>query len=520
MKKLLKMAAIGTIALAAPTAQAMTWEVLCVKQGPVRQCPSKPLRELDPLGGNPGNTPGYPIGLRSIPSKASVAEKSDAPLAMNFFSLGFGGVIILRSSAWIGNGPGNDVTLYETTWGNPVCRPDVSESALVEFSQDGINWITPGPVTTGAAGNWNACHNASFDISPLMMAQYVRITDRTNPKRCIIGDGNDAYDVDGLEANHEIPPTGGTPPQGPVCDYEQGVASQFVGAPGNFPGRGIVAMRKNFANANINEDPFPAEAFTNPSVRDAVSDVYNFWSLGFGGRACFRLPYTLFNGPGPDIYSFETTWQNQPCPNYPEKADVSVSADGINWSQPVRICKDALSIPGTDNAIDLSDFGPEFAVINYIRYYDATNPADFGAGADGYDIDNIYLAQMPPEAPGTPDPGFSCWGGSGTNARRAVPQGESLFIDGGVPEEMLALEFIGSNVVDQLLSFRATIAEKGVYSYSIRNSSGQEMSNGILEAELYETPEAEVSVNHLPSGVYFLSLHSPNSHESLRFVKN
>ena len=519
MKKLLKIAAISTIALAAQTAQAMTWEVMCVKQGPARGCLSKPLRELDPLGGNPGNTPGYPIGLRSIPSKAANAEKSDVPVTMNFFSLGFGGVIILRSSAWIGNGPGADVTVYETTWGNPSCRTNISESALVEFSQDGVNWVTPGPLNMGAAGPWNACHNASFDISPLEIAQYVRITDRTNPSRSIIGDGNDAYDVDGVEANYEIPPTGGTPPSGPLCDYQQGVASQFVGAPGNFPGRGIVDMRKNFANANINENPFPVEAFTNPSVRDAVSEVYNFWSLGFGGWACFHLPYTLFNGPGPDIYSFETTWQNQPCPNYPEKADVSVSVDGVNWSQPIRICKDALSIPGTDIAIDLNDFGPDYLVINYIRYVDVTNPADFGAGADGYDIDNIYLAQLPPEAPGTPDPGFSCWGNSGTAARRAVPQGASLFMDGGIPEEMMALEIMGSSVVDDVLSFRATIAERGEYSFSVRNSSGQELANGFLEGALYETPEADLSVAHLAPGVYFLSLHSPNSHESIRFVK-
>ena len=518
MKKLLKMAAIGTIALAAQTTQAMTWEVLCVKQGPVRGCLSKPLRELNPLAGNPGNTPGYPIGARSIPSRATVAQKSDVPLAMNFFSLGFGGVIILRSSAWIGNGPGNDVTLFETTWGNPGCRPNISESALVEFSQDGEHWITPGPVNVGTAGAWNACHNASFDIAPLMMAQYVRITDRTNPALCIIGDGNDAFDVDGLEANYEIPTTGGTPPD-PLCDFQQGVASQFVGAGGNFPGRGIVAMRKNFANANINENPFPVEAFTNPSVRDAVSEVYNFWSLGFGGRACFRLPYTLFDGPGPDIYSFETTWQNQPCPNYPEKADVSVSVDGVNWSQPVRICKDALSIPGTDNAIDLADFGPGYAVINYIRYFDATNPADFGSGADGYDIDNIYLAQMPPEAPGTPDPGFSCWSGNGVPVRRAVPQGASLMMDGGVPEEMFALEITGSNIVEDVLGFKATIAENGGYSYSIRNAAGQQLFQGNLEGSLYETAEKNIPVGNLTPGVYFLSLQSANSHESLRFVK-
>lgn len=523
MKKVLITAALGAMSLAAERAAAMSWEVLCVKQGPVRGC-NKPLRELDPNGGNPGNTRGYPIGVRSIPSKADSAEMSDITGTLNFFSLGFGGQIILRSSAWIGNGPGMDVTVYETTWGNPRCRYNISEAALVEFSQDGVNWITPGTIQTDPHNKrkWNTCHNGSFDISPLMYAQYVRITDQTNPHPCIVGDGNDAFDVDGVVANYELPSTPQTPgTPNPLCNYQQGVASQFVGASGNFPGRGIVPQRQNFANANINEAGFPAEAFTNPSVRDAVSGVFNFWSLGFGGFACFQLPYTVFNGPGEEIYAFETTWQNQPCPNYPEKADVQVSADGVSWSNSIRICKDALGIVGTDPAIDLDSF-PGYPAINYIRFTDATNPADFGSGADAYDIDNIYLAQMPPNRPGTPNPQFSCWGDSsnGMNARRAVPAGTSRFIDGGVPEEMYALELTGSSVVSDQLRFKATIAEEGAYSYSVRSATGQEVLQGEFSGALYSTPEQEVSVRQLNNGVYFLTLHSASGRSTVKFLKN
>ena len=519
MRKLMFAAALGAAALTAERTLAMNWEVLCVKQGPLRGC-NLPLRELDPDELNPPNTPGYPIKARSIPSKAEVAEKSDAPGAMNFFSLGFGGQIILRSSAWFTNGDGPDITLYETTWGNPSCKKNISESALVEVSQDGLNWITPGPVEMGPQGPWNSCHNGSFDITPLFYAQYLRITDRTNPHRCLRGDGNDAFDVDGLVANYEPSSLEQIPGLFSVaCDYQQGVASQFVGQPDNFPGRGIVAQRKNFANANINEPGFPAEAFTNPSVRDAVSGVYNFWSLGFGGYACFRLPYTVFNGPGPDIYAFETTWQNKPCPNYPEKADVQVSADGINWSPALRICKDALGIMGSDPAINLDSF-PGYPIINYIRFTDATNPADFGSGADSYDIDNIFLAQLPPTDPNIPNPYFSCWGdSSGNNARRAAPSGSSHFIDGGIPEEMFALEIVGGSMIQDRISFKATIAEEGGYHYSIRSASGQEVISGELEGNLYETAYAEVPVNTLNKGVYFLTLSSAGSRETVKFVK-
>ncbi len=509
-----------------------SWEAACVKQGPARGYVAghlrpgrvaKPVRVLTsmilPSWPTPASVSGYPVPARSIPSKVFVSEKSDVIGEMNFFSLGFGGQIVMRYSEWIGNGPGNDFTVYETTFGDPACRPTNSEQALVEVSEDGVNWITPGTLTMGVAGAYNACYNASFDISPLTKAQYVRITDRTNPAWNIRGDGVDGYDVDGIEVSYSLPPSALTPNSNPLCGYQQGVASQYVGAAGNFPGRGIVGVRKNFANANINEEGFPVAALSNPSLRDATSGTYNFWSMGFGGWACFQLPYTVFDGPGAEFYSFETTWQNQPCPSYPEKANVSVSVDGVNWSSNVLICKDALSIPGTSNAIDLSSFGPEFAVVNYIKFQDATNPSDFGGGADGYDIDNIIIAQLPPPPPGATPFGFSCDGA--TSVRRAFPrEANATFIDGGVPEEMFPLEIISGNVVTDEIEFTATIAENGGYKYCIRNSQGKLMSEGNFDGGLYETPSQKISVSSLPMGVYFLSLTSNSTKEMVKFVKN
>jgi len=535
MKKLLTIAALGIIATAANTAQALTWEVKCIKQGPARGYVAghlkpggvaKSPRVLDPnCSGSPcwtTGTPvnGYPVAPRSIPAKALVAEQSDITGDMNFISLGFGGQIVMRSNEWIGNGPGADITLFETTWGDPTCRPANSEQALVEVSEDGVNWVTPGTITNGPGGAYNTCYNGSFDISPLMRAQYVRITDRTNPAWNVRGDGVDGFDVDGLTANYAMPTTGNTPPSNNViCDYRQGVASQFAGM-GMPSGTGIVAQRKDFSKANINEAGFPAAALTNPGLRDSgpASGSYNFWSLGFGGYACFQLPYTVFNGPGNDIFSFETTWNNQPCPSYNEKANVRVSADGINWSSPVTICKDALSIPGASPAIDLAAFGPAFAAVNYIRYDEASSPSDFGGGADGYDIDNIYLAQMPPPPPGTQDPGFSCT--NSMSIRQAIPSGAASFMEGGVPEEMFALEIVGGNLVSDKISFTATIAEEGGYTYSIRSATGQEVLSGDFAGTLFSTPVAEIATSKLNNGVYFLTLTSATGKETVKFVKN
>jgi hypothetical protein len=489
MKKLLAIAAMSAMAsLGVQSAQAGTWDVLCIKQGPNRLTVA-PLRVLNPASNvaPPANAL-YPIPARSIPTQAKVAEMSDVVGDMNFISLGFGGSIVLVYSDKFGAAPGvnNDVTVYETTWGDPNCSPAVSEAAWVQFSQDGVNWTAPQA----------ACHNGSFDIAPLTWGKYVKITDKT-PNINARGDGTDAYDVDGIKVATDY--TEQT--VNPLCDHVQGVASQYVGALGNFPGRGIVNARKSFANANINDPSFTPAQFINPALREA-SGWYNFWSIGFGGHACFQLPYSVFDAPGPDFRMFETTWNNQPCPNYPEKVLISVSADGVIWGPATLLCKD-----GT------YDIAGAFPVVNYIKFVDATNPADFGAGADSYDIDNIFILQNPPGST-APD---VC--GSPVGGRRAVPEFDNVIGEGGVPEEMFPLEIVGSNVVSDKITFTATIADPSEYTYSIRNHTGQEVYNGVMEGGLYDKPTVDVSTSKLASGVYFLTLTSATGKETVKFIK-
>lgn len=492
MKKILAIAAMSALAsLGTHSAQAGTWDVLCIKQGPARGFAALPVRVLNPASNvAPAPQVGYPIPARSIPTQAKVAEMSDIVGDMNFISLGFGGQIVMAYDGYFANVPGADATIYETTWGDPSCTPNVSEAAIVEFSEDGINWIL-------GNGDGKACHNGEFEIAPLMKAKYVRITDVTNNDPSIVGDGVDAYDVDGITVVSDYNET----VVNPICDYEQGVASQYVGQPGNFPGRGIVAQRKSFSNANVNDPSFTAADFINPALRE-VSGVYNFWSIGFGGHACFQLPYTVFDAPGADFRMFETTWNNKPCPNYPETVLVYVSADGVTWAGGTPLCK--------DGTYDLNGVLP---VANYIKFVDASNPASFGAGADSYDIDNIFIIQTPPGET-APD---VC--GAPTGGRRAIPEAASFEGNGGVPEEMFPLEIVGSNIVSDKISFSATIADAGSYTYSVRNHTGQELINGVMEGNLYDTPTVEVATGKLSSGVYFLTLTSASGKETVKFVK-
>ena len=133
MKNLLLMFSVAVSAMftTLQSSQAMTWEVMCVKQGPARGFVAgslrpgrvaKPTRVMLPSSTlptwpTPASVAGYPIPARSIPSKALVAEQSDIVGQNNFFSLGFGGQIVLRSSDWIGNGIGNDfIKKLQKSW--------------------------------------------------------------------------------------------------------------------------------------------------------------------------------------------------------------------------------------------------------------------------------------------------------------------------------------------------------------------------------------------------------------------
>jgi hypothetical protein len=106
-----------------------------------------------------------------------------------------------------------------------------------------------------------------------------------------------------------------------------------------------------------------------------------------------------------------------------------------------------------------------------------------------------------------------------TFSRIAQPIGTNSFMEGGIPEEMFALEIVGANMVSDKLSFKATIAEEGGYTYSVRSSTGQEVMNGEFAGTLFSTPEAEISTSKLTRGVYFLTLTSATGKETVKFVK-
>ena len=124
------------------------------------------------------------------------ASRSDATKALgapqnnnvvNFFSLGFGGSITLRLGYVVFNKDGNDLSVVETSYGNPACAA-YPEKATIEISLDGSSWTSLGDI----------CQDGGVDFMDqgIIAAQYIRITDHSATSQ--FSASADGYDVDGV----------------------------------------------------------------------------------------------------------------------------------------------------------------------------------------------------------------------------------------------------------------------------------------------------------------------------------
>jgi hypothetical protein len=124
---------------------------------------------------------GLPVpSIRSNPN-AAVGIAENNTVEGNFFSLGFGGNIVLEFDSGITSGV---FVVESTNSGYPI------EKAKVEISENGITWVNAGQISQ--SGSVNKPTN-------LKCAKYIRITDVSNPKD--FSDATaDGYDVDGVKA--------------------------------------------------------------------------------------------------------------------------------------------------------------------------------------------------------------------------------------------------------------------------------------------------------------------------------
>ena len=139
--------------------------------------------------------PGYVQGTEHdgspLPSDRTDATKAlgvpqgnDAP--GSFVTLGYGGSITLCFDGAVLNGPGPDLGIVETSYGNPSYS-SYPEAADVEVSQDGTTWYYIGTVELDGSVDIS---DASVNLDYIM---YVRITNND-----AMTSTTDGYDLDGV----------------------------------------------------------------------------------------------------------------------------------------------------------------------------------------------------------------------------------------------------------------------------------------------------------------------------------
>jgi len=186
------------------------------------------------------------IWYRSNPDNAlGKADAKDSPQGgIRFVSLGFGGSITLEFENQLCDKPGNDLRVYETSYGNPMFAL-YPEQAEVFVSQDGIIWKSLGRTnTTTPSTNCRVKLDTDFDISSAYSwIQFVRVVDVTNPNakmlnpsKCtplpvtVFNKASDGFDLDAIESLENGKPFG-SPSGRDMADTGESEEAIFISNP-------------------------------------------------------------------------------------------------------------------------------------------------------------------------------------------------------------------------------------------------------------------------------------------------
>jgi hypothetical protein len=127
---------------------------------------------------------------RSDPVNALVKDYAGGSAPTTFYSLGFGGKIVVGFDCRVLNLGGDDLKIWEATNGNyPL------EKALVKVSQDGVDFTQ-----IGTAKNLGSGPNrpSSLDAGPLPWFKFVKLVDVS--EKAPFEPTADGFDVDGVKA--------------------------------------------------------------------------------------------------------------------------------------------------------------------------------------------------------------------------------------------------------------------------------------------------------------------------------
>lgn len=393
-----------------------------------------------------------------ISSKALGApEKNDQA---NYVSLGFGGEIVLKFESPIANGPGNDLRVVETTFGNNPCTR-YPEKVMAFASQDGCNYIYLG----------EGCQDAEFDLGPMSWARYIKLKDISPKNHPFDNQTADGYDVDGIECLNG--PATTLSDDGLVAGSAQHVVQYIEGT------------RKNGTPIHPSRTD-PQMALGIPQDDDLG---VNFVSMGFTGMLVLKFDYVVFNKEGFDLQVIETSFGIPECSAYPEQAFFEGSLDGVHWYPMQEICLDGML-----------ELGEDVYAIQYIRITDRSPASEFISSADGYDLDGIMVLNH-------------CAGQAGQ--ARITP-----FDVQDVPDEISEIT-IGPNPFRESFNLNyetGTVNEK--LNIKIYNYVGQQVHLETVNIPSNTRVSHNVNASSIPKGVYIVTLESGGRKQSFKVIKN
>jgi hypothetical protein len=217
-------------------------------------------------------------------SRSDVSKVLGTPDGVNapggFYSLGFGGEIIIKMDGGILNRPGNDLRIFETSFNSPSCA-SYPEHAEVYVSSDFLSWHLAGTV----------CQDGEVDIAPLDFIMYVKIVDVSDPAgfSAVV----DAYDLDGIQCISNF----GGPARLAAGSYDRSVT---------FEGGDITAYPNPMdEQVSIHFEGFEAGTKVTVEIFDAVGRVVSSENMSVSSDEMTKVINASFLNAG--VYTLRVT---------------------------------------------------------------------------------------------------------------------------------------------------------------------------------------------------------------------
>lgn len=191
-------------------------------------------------------------------------------LETDFFSLGFGGWIVVEFDCPVTNGEDVDLRVVEDTWGTYP-----AETADVYASNDGIDWIKLGEadnITRDTTYNWQTI--SEFDLGDLEYAKYIKVQDTTSPDP--LPNDADGYDLNTIQALHECS----------QCDVVQSETAwageeEFTGANwARYFRYTITVVEPEWHEVDVISVPCNQRAYTESNISLSTEGQYQFEASG------------------------------------------------------------------------------------------------------------------------------------------------------------------------------------------------------------------------------------------------